>query len=108
VVNLDEVSLGSWMAPVIHSVTPTRVIDAQPETLILAGGNFLEGATVRIDNQWLDGVEWIDEDTIQLTTLPDLIPGVHDIWVVNPGGYEAALPGRLISGYTADFPLVLR
>jgi hypothetical protein len=100
--------LGSWITPVIYAVTPTRVFNRQPKPLILAGDNFLEGAIVRIDDQWLNGVEWIDQHTIQLTTLPDLKPGVHDIWVVNPDGYEAALPGRLISDYIADLPLVFR
>jgi hypothetical protein len=105
-ISLDDVSLGSWMTPVIYSVSPARVVNAQPTSLILAGDNFLDGAIARVDDQQINGVERIDEHTMQLTNLPDLLPGVHTIWVVNPGGYEAALPGRLISGYIADLPLV--
>lgn len=108
VVNLDEVTLGSWLTPVPRAVFPNPVEPYASTTITITGENFLEGATIWIDGMRLADSGWVS--TTQLTaTVPGTLPlGSHLLEVQNPGGQAAALLGGLTVGRQTYLPIVGR
>lgn len=107
VVHLDSVSLGSWLTPVVHSVSPAHV-ETWPGSVTITGENFIETPTVRLNETVLQDVQWVNERTLQVTLPADLTPGIYDVWVTNPAGQESALPRGLRIGKQVYLPAVFR
>ncbi|MDW8318689.1 MAG: IPT/TIG domain-containing protein [Anaerolineae bacterium] len=103
---LDEVSLGSWLTPVVEGVSPWPLPARQATRVTVRGDNFLPGARVRLGNTQLGGVTWLDAQTLQADLPAGLAPGLYDLWVVNPDGQAAMLPNGLRVGWAAWLPMV--
>jgi hypothetical protein len=107
-VRLDEVSLGSWLTPVISNVAPSQ-IEAHASTVItITGDNFIMTPTVRLNETAITAVVFVDERTLQVTVPDSLAPGRYDVWVVNPGGQESVLSRRLMVGKEVLLPIIKR
>jgi hypothetical protein len=109
--DLDDVSVGSWLTPVIESIAPAEIPQPEPDQAItIVGENFIQKPTVYLnqvkveDNQ----VVWVDEHTLEVTLPEDLGPGTYPLKVVNPGGQIALAQQILQIGYFIDLPLVNR
>lgn len=85
---IDEVSLGSFLTPVVESVSPSDPIEEDtPTTIVISGWNFIEAPQVVVGGVAAN-VQFIDEHTLQVN-VPGMTFGMHDIRVINPGGQEA-------------------
>lgn len=103
---IDEVTLGSWLTPVIHEISPS-VIQPHADTMVtITGENFAATPEVRFDNIVLRNVEFVDEQTLRITVPADFRPGVFDVWVTNPRGHVTALPGGMQKGVQHYIPMV--
>jgi len=107
---LDEISLGSWLTPIITNVIPNKSMDwnQNPTTIAISGVNFIETPTVRISEVPVLDVQWIDENTITAIVPSDIPPGKYDVWVTNPEGQEAVLVEGLQLGELIYLPNVTR
>ncbi len=105
---IDEVSLGSWLTPVIHEVWPSQVEAWVITPITVTGENFVVTPTVRLNEMALDDTQWIDEQNLRVILPADLRPGVYNVWVTNPGGQEAVLTGGLRIGWQIYLPTLLK
>lgn len=103
---LDDLSLGSWLTPVITAVAPARA-DAGT-SITIEGENFIATPTVYVNNTALSAVRWLDEQTLQATLPPTLRPGAYTVTVVNPGGQKTALANSLRIGWQVYVARVAR
>jgi Tol biopolymer transport system component len=101
---IDEVHLGSWDTPIIQTVAPDTIQANTPFTLTVTGENFIPGAMAKIDNRFDGAIQWIDDQTLSLNFEQGLPPGIHWLWISNPGG--AAAPVPIQSGILVSIPYV--
>jgi len=90
-VYIDEVTLGSWSAPQMESVSPTTWQANQPQTITITGQNFASLAQVFLNNIPLTNFIWINSTQLSVQTPPGLLGGYYHLRVVNPDGAENAL-----------------
>jgi hypothetical protein len=103
---VDEVSLGEWLTPVISTISPSHLPDFANAVITISGENFLQGATVRLDESTTLATVWIDEHTLTAVIPLGVSLGWHDVWVLNPGGQAALVTGGLQLGTTVNLPVV--
>ncbi len=105
---VDDVSLGSWLTPVPTSVDiPHIPLPTGPVQITITGENFIEGATVALNDISLENVQWIDEHTLLATVPANIPPGRYNLWVTNPGGQASVLAGAVIAGQEVFLPIVV-
>ncbi len=104
---LDDISLGSWLTPIISDVTPDH-LDAWTSAVITITGNFVTTPTIKLNDITLTGVEWIDASTLRITLHEGLPPDVYTIRIINPGGQEAIAVRRLMVGYPIFMPIITK
>jgi hypothetical protein len=113
-VRLDDVSIGSWVTPVVHSVQPAKVlVSGLNETeFIIQGQNFMGD----LDNPPL---VQIGENNVRVTFVSDteihflfenvIASGIYNLTVSNPSGNAAFLPSSFeIQSNTVFLPSVIR
>lgn len=105
---LDEVAVGSWLTPVPEAITPGSVEPWVSTIITVTGENFINGPALRLNDQPLDHVQWLDNRTLQVTLPNSLLPGNYDLWVTNPGGQVGVLANGLRIGRQVHLPVVLR
>ncbi len=96
---VDEVSLGSWLTPVVQSASPQPLEANKAVQVTIYGANFIAPTTVKIGNRTADSVEYIDENTLVAHFNQGVPPGLQTLQVINPGKQEGLLPvhvGRLV------------
>jgi TolB protein len=103
---VDDVSLGSWLTPVIKSVAPTRA-DAGT-SITITGENFIATPKVYINTLALSNVRWLDEQTLQAILPPRVRPGAYTVTVVNPGNQKTALSNGIRIGWQVYAPGIMR
>jgi hypothetical protein len=94
---VDDVSLGSWLTPVIQQVAPAAI--AQPSvatTLTISGENFISPPAVFLGTRQLANVQLIDEHTLKVAVPAGIAPGRYKLQVQNPGGQRAIIPDFLV------------
>jgi TolB protein len=115
-VMLDDISLGSWLTPVVERVTPSHSAPWTATPITLTGENFVtvppgtlhgEGPTLRLNNTTVPDVRWVNSATLT-ATIPPLPPGIYGLWVTNPGGQESRSPVSLMVGKQSFLPLLFR
>jgi hypothetical protein len=109
--DLDDISLGSWLTPVIKTVTPNNIPHPTTgQTITITGENFLQPPSVWIDEAPVDAasVTWVDEYTFCIVLPQNISPGYHDLKVVNPGGQAALANHAFRVGYFSLLPLITR
>jgi hypothetical protein len=104
-VNLDEISLGSWLTPDPQSITPWRLAVPATQVITITGDNFFATPQVRLNDVPLPDVTWINTTTLT-ATMPVLPFGRYDLIVTNPGGQASGLPRALLVGYEVMLPIV--
>ncbi len=104
-VYLDDVSVGSWLTPVIDEVSPSWIEPGAAVSVTVKGHNLFPG-TVRVGDIVLSDVQAVDDQTLQVSLPPSLRAGTYGVWVVNPGGQEGVLPGALRVGWLSYLPYV--
>ncbi len=106
---LDEIAVGDWTTPRVSSLSVAAITElgSLPVTVTLAGENFIATPTVRLGSVVMDEVTWLDAQTLQVGLPGGLAPGMYDVWVENPGGAAAVLPGGLRLGYFLYLPGVI-
>lgn len=107
---IDEMTVGSWLTPIIETVSPIQVEDLAtlPVTLTITGQNFIATPTIFIGQTPAQNVVWIDATTLICEVPVGLLPGVYTVWVVNPEGQAAMKPNSFVLGKTTFFPIVSR
>lgn len=95
---LDTVTLGSWLTPTPASIQPEALPAFTTARLTIRGDNFLPGASVRVGATPLNGVVWVDAQTLQVDLPSSFGAGMYDLWVINPGGQASVLPAGLRLG----------
>lgn len=103
---LDEVSIGSWLTPLIYSVEPGQIDAETSITITIVGENFLDTPSVRINELTFEMIELIDEHTIRCKIPEGLPVGIYDIWVVNPNGQEGFKVNALRVGLPVFMPII--
>jgi len=81
-------------APVVSSVLPAAIDQAGGAVLLVEGSGFRPGAHVALGDRIYaegEGLEWLDEYTLRVTTALTHL-GLHDLVVVDAAGVE----GRLV------------
>jgi hypothetical protein len=109
--DLDDISLGSWLTPVIEAASPNEIHDPQTNPAItITGENFIQQPAVFIDQSQVDpaNVAWLDEHTLVVTLPAGMFIGKHDLKVTNPGGPAAFLPGGFRVGWALFMPIMSR
>jgi hypothetical protein len=107
--DLDNVSVGEWLTPVITSVTPGKFMESWTSQVItLSGENFIDPVTVKIGDQAATPVIFIDENTLQVSLPDGLTPGTYAITVTNPEGQTGVKPSALWLGITQFLPMLIR
>jgi len=104
---LDDITLGSWVTPVIHQIAPSFIDPSQATRITLTGENFFATPTLRVNDKFLDCI-WLDEHTLQATLPPGLTSGIYDVWVTNPGGQVGVFPSGLRIGSQIYLPVLYR
>lgn len=105
-VRLDEVSLGSWLTPVLREAMPGHIAYGAGAVMQIKGENFLPGGQVRLGDQPLEGVRWVDANTLEATVPSQIKPGVYDLVVTNPQSAEAYLPNAVAVGHQIYVPAI--
>ena len=105
---LDDVSLGSWFTPLPQAVTPNRLAWGVAESLTITGSNFIATPAVYLGDRLLSNPTWVDAQTLHVSVPPDLNPGRHDLWVVNPSGERMLLASSVAIGRQSYLPLLYR
>ncbi len=103
---LDDVSLGSWLTPLISGIAPNQIEAHASTGITITGDNFILTPTVRFNEIPAANVLFIDAHTLQVTVPASLPPGRYDIWVTNPGGQESTLSRGLLVGREVFLPMV--
>lgn len=103
---LDDISLGSWLTPVIEAVSPARA-DAGT-SITITGENFMATPKVYLNTIALSNVSWLDAQTVQATLPPTLRPGLYTVTVANPGNQKTALADGVRIGWQVYVPRVMR
>jgi hypothetical protein len=104
---LDEVSLGSWLTPVITASEPALVEDWEHAAITVTASNLIT-PTVRLGNLVITGVTRVDDQTLRVPLSSLVYPGRYDLWVINQGGQEAVLPGSITVGRRIFLPLLVK
>jgi hypothetical protein len=106
--DLDEISLGSWLTPVVYEIVPAQIeaVESLPVVAEISGANFVATPVVFAGLIRLEGVVMIDDSLLQVPIPAGLWPGVKDLRVANPGGEDAVLPGALSIGRSVYLPFV--
>lgn len=115
-VNLDEVTLGSWVTPVVDQASPHRV-PAQAATFItVTGENFLAippasdyitGPVILLNDTALN-TQWVNTTTLT-ATVPATMPfGIYRLSVQNPGGQQGQWSDAFSVGNTTYLPVMLK
>lgn len=105
---LDEISLGSWLTPVVTDASPGQLDAWASATITVTGDNFITTPVVYLEDIPIPGVTMSDEHTLHLTLPAELGPGIYDIWVENPGGQRGVLHAGLVLGKSTFLPLLAR
>jgi hypothetical protein len=107
---VDDVSLGSWKTPVVQGIDRPLHIHTGYSSLRLTilGENFMPTPEVWLGGKALLNPLLLDENTLQATLPPGMVPGLHELVVINPGGYDSALETPIRLGYAIAMPLVRR
>ena len=105
---LDEISLGSWLTPIIQQVSPVKLTEWNGEIVTITGANFIEGATVWLNDIEISAVEYVDESTLRITLPENFAIGLYDVKVINPQGQSSSLLAALRLGYTTYLPVLSR
>jgi hypothetical protein len=104
---IDDISLGSWLTPVIQQVSPSEIDDPTvPTDITITGDNYIDTPSVRLGQTTLDAIQLVDEHTIRATIPAGLPAGVYSLWVTNPGGQQALLSDVRL-GKQVYLPLVV-
>ncbi len=104
---LDDVTVGSWWTPVVHSVSPARVGAGEAITLTVTGENMYPGE-VYLGSGRVPEVQSLNEATLVLTLPATWPPGIHDLRVVNPGGQEGVLVQAVGCGLPLYLPAIFK
>ena len=107
--DLDDISIGAWETPIIHAVTPNPI--HSPETnqsITIIGENFIQKPSVFIDDFQIaiEDVAWIDENSLTITLPASIVPGLHDLKVINPGGQISIKRSALQIGWLIYLPKI--
>jgi hypothetical protein len=85
--------------PTITAISPTFGFDTQNLFTIITGSRFVVGLTTRLERTGVPpvvgvvtGVAPTGDSLFAFFNLSNASNGLHDVVVVNPGGYEARLP----------------
>lgn len=105
-VQLDDVTLGAWLTPVVRAVEPSLIPSGTATRLTLRGENFVPTPTVWLGDTQLGNVTWVDERTLHATVPASVKPGVHSFRVRNPSGHESNRPPLLKVGRPLYLPVV--
>ncbi len=74
--------------------------------------DLLNGALMRqylwLSNNIVSDVHWVSSTTLTATIPVTMPPGIHDLWVVNPGGQAGVWSGKLMVGKQVYLPIVQR
>jgi hypothetical protein len=103
---LDDISLGSFVTPIIESITPAPIDTGVATEVTLDGKNFSEFSEVYLNDTRLSGIQFVNEHTLQVE-LPGLNVGFYELRVTNPNGLGTI--GRMfLVGKPAYLPAIRR
>jgi hypothetical protein len=104
--DLDDISLGSWLTPVVQSVS----LAPGSRSLTIHGQNFIAMPAVRVGEMIIpdSSVVWVNENTLQVTLPAAFTRGIYDLHVTNPGGPTFLYPGGVRVGWFLHLPLLRR
>jgi hypothetical protein len=108
-VDLDDVSLSGWNMLSVSSVAPSLCLnDTTPITV--TGVNFATSVSIYLDGQLLDpaSVVWVNDQTVTINLPLGYQPGVYDLTVENPGGFQYTLPHAMIVGCPVFIPCAIK
>lgn len=107
---LDEITVGSWLTPMVLGFEPARVEAGITSTLTIRADNLLcalEGPQVYVGETLVENTLCQPEGTVAVT-LPPLPPGDYGVVVVNPGGQASGAPDPLLVGRRAALPILMK
>lgn len=105
---LDDVSLGSWLTPVIQKVNPAILNLNFTQVITISAQNIFSGTVMEAGNDAFGQVTMLDSHTLKVILPPVNSPGLREIWLRNPGGQRSLLPYILIFGKPFFLPIINR
>ena len=104
---IDDVSLGSWLTPVVQTVAEASVEAFEDTPITINGENFIGTPVVMLGTTMLKNVEVADERTLMATVPAGMVPGRYRLVVENPGRQRGSGP-MIAIGHQLYLPLVTR
>lgn len=105
---LDDISAGSWLTPLIERVEPQTVQPGYGGQIMLHGQNFIDPPQVQVDGQPAGNVAWLNAETLSFTLPAGLGQGTYSLQVSNPAGQSALRINGLQVGGWISLPLIHR
>ncbi len=105
-VNIDAVSVSSWLTPIIRSIAPSYLPPQTAIPITLHGENFVAPVSLFVNSAPLT-VHRPDEQTLTATLPATLLPGSYDVQVRNAVGQSYTLRGGLRIGRQVFLPALL-
>ncbi len=104
-VDLDEVTLGTWLTPLVQQVTPVRLDAYATSVITLTGENFLAEPLVLLNGLPIS-TTWLSTTTLTATVPNTLTFGAYSVQVQNPSSHRGAWSQRLIVGHQTYLPIM--
>jgi hypothetical protein len=81
--------------PVVEGVAPDRIAAGAAATVTVRGRGLSPRDTVLVAGRAMPDVKWLHENRMEVRLPAGLPPGVHDLSVRTPGGFQDTLPAGL-------------
>lgn len=107
-VRLDNISFELPSLPTIIAMPHVAAMNELCTTLAPTSANLLMHPTVALGYRPLKDVTWPSSTTLTAIIPPDLVPGTHDVCVIEPNMQSGVLTGAFNVWGTAYLPIVLR
>jgi hypothetical protein len=107
-VYLDDIRFTLPPSPTITALSPVVATNDVSITLALTGANFLMYPTVALDYHLLQNVTWPGSTTLTATIPPGVVPGVHDVRVIQPNMQSGVLTRALTMWGKVYLPMILK
>jgi hypothetical protein len=104
-VDLDEVTLGTWLTPLVQQVTPARLDAYATSVITLTGENFLAEPLVLLNGLPIS-TTWLSTTTLTATVPNTVAFGAYSVQVQNPSNHRGAWSQRLIIGHQIYLPVL--
>jgi hypothetical protein len=104
--DIDDISLGSWMTPVVESVSTLSLPQYKNAQITIVVENLTGTPTARLGNVTLLNTVVLDGRTVRATIPETMSPGIYPLQVINPGGQPSPITFQVKLGSFLYLPVL--